>query len=151
MTTRELLPQRAGIQCRISDDREGRGLGVQRQEADCRAPAERLGWQVSQVHSDSARAACRGAMVRVLDASQISQLVDWLEPVGFPRSCSTRSNTTASRPVSRWEGSATTTRSRNARTEWRGTESGHIVATGRGDKGHLAVDPPLFASCKTGN
>ncbi|HEX9497165.1 MAG TPA: hypothetical protein VF926_01955, partial [Mycobacterium sp.] len=30
-------PPRAGIYVRISDDREGRGLGVERQEEDCRA------------------------------------------------------------------------------------------------------------------
>jgi site-specific DNA recombinase len=37
-------PQRAAIYIRISDDREGQGLGVARQEQDCRALAERLGW-----------------------------------------------------------------------------------------------------------
>lgn len=36
----------AVIYCRISRDREGRGLSVERQEADCRALAERLGLTV---------------------------------------------------------------------------------------------------------
>jgi site-specific DNA recombinase len=39
-------PQRAAIYVRISDDREGQGLGVSRQEQDCRALAERLGWEL---------------------------------------------------------------------------------------------------------
>src|SRR3712207_1838478 len=37
-------PTRSAIYVRISDDREGKGLGVERQEQDCRALAERLGW-----------------------------------------------------------------------------------------------------------
>ena len=36
-------PARALIYCRISRDRSGAGLGVERQETDCRALAERLG------------------------------------------------------------------------------------------------------------
>lgn len=46
--TAGLLPRstvrRAAIYCRISLDRAGAGLGVARQEEDCRALAERLGW-----------------------------------------------------------------------------------------------------------
>jgi site-specific DNA recombinase len=38
--------RRAAIYCRISMDRAGAGLGVARQEEDCRALAERLGWPV---------------------------------------------------------------------------------------------------------
>ncbi|MFZ0118240.1 MAG: recombinase family protein [Pseudonocardiaceae bacterium] len=37
---------RAAIYCRISLDREGAGLGVARQEEDCRALAQRLDWPV---------------------------------------------------------------------------------------------------------
>jgi site-specific DNA recombinase len=43
----------AGIYCRISQDRTGAGLGVERQEGDCRALAERLGWQVADVYADN--------------------------------------------------------------------------------------------------
>jgi site-specific DNA recombinase len=43
------IPQTAAIYVRISDDREGVGAGVARQEADARALAERLGWQVADV------------------------------------------------------------------------------------------------------
>src|SRR5215218_9436478 len=40
-------------QDRISQDRTGAGLGVERQETDCRAFAERLGWTIVAVHSDN--------------------------------------------------------------------------------------------------
>ncbi len=43
----------AAIYCRISRDREGAGLGVDRQEADCRALAVRLGWEVAAVFVDN--------------------------------------------------------------------------------------------------
>lgn len=45
--------KRAVIYCRISEDREGRELGVQRQEDDCRALAERMGYTVVRVYSDN--------------------------------------------------------------------------------------------------
>ena len=44
--------RRAGIYVRISDDREGAGLGVERQEKDCREVAKRLGWDVVDVFVD---------------------------------------------------------------------------------------------------
>jgi DNA invertase Pin-like site-specific DNA recombinase len=44
---------RAGIYVRISQDREGAGLGVARQEEDCRALCERKGWQVAGVYADN--------------------------------------------------------------------------------------------------
>ncbi len=43
----------AAIYCRISKDREGAHLGVKRQEEDCRALAERLGWTVAEVLVDN--------------------------------------------------------------------------------------------------
>lgn len=43
----------AAIYTRISDDKEGRGLGVERQEEDCYALAERLGVSVVNVFSDN--------------------------------------------------------------------------------------------------
>jgi site-specific DNA recombinase len=48
-----LTGRRAAIYTRISHDREGAGLGVERQEADCRALAEQLGWTIVAVHSDN--------------------------------------------------------------------------------------------------
>lgn len=46
MTTKNPTPPRAAIYCRISEDREGLEVGVQRQEEDCRDLAERLGYTV---------------------------------------------------------------------------------------------------------
>jgi site-specific DNA recombinase len=50
----------AAIYTRISQDREGAGLGVERQEADCRALAEQLGWTIVTVHSDNDLSAYSG-------------------------------------------------------------------------------------------
>lgn len=38
--------KRAGSYVRISKDRKGDKLGVERQEADCRALASEMGWEV---------------------------------------------------------------------------------------------------------
>src|SRR4051794_30901949 len=54
-------PLPAAIYARISRDREGAGLGVERQEADCRALAERLGWEVVAVYVDNDVSAYSGA------------------------------------------------------------------------------------------
>jgi site-specific DNA recombinase len=43
----------AAVYCRISSDPEGREVGVQRQEADCLALADRLGWTVAQVYVEN--------------------------------------------------------------------------------------------------
>lgn len=43
------MSKSAFIYCRISQDREGRMLGVQRQQEDCHALAERLGYEVVEV------------------------------------------------------------------------------------------------------
>jgi len=51
---------RATIYCRISRDREGAGLGVQTQEADCRALAASLGAEVVKVFSDNDLSAYSG-------------------------------------------------------------------------------------------
>jgi DNA invertase Pin-like site-specific DNA recombinase len=45
--------RRAGVYLRISRDTEGEGLGVQRQEADARALADRRGWEVVEVYKDN--------------------------------------------------------------------------------------------------
>lgn len=60
MTTK---PQ-AVIYCRISQDREGAGLGVDRQEADCRALAARNGWEVAAVLVDNDISAYQGRKKR---------------------------------------------------------------------------------------
>jgi site-specific DNA recombinase len=43
----------AAIYCRISRDKEGASLGVQRQEQDCRELAASLGWTVTRVFTDN--------------------------------------------------------------------------------------------------
>ena len=61
----------AAIYARISKDRAGAGLGVDRQKADCRELAKRLGWQVVATFIDndiSAYSAAPSAVPSMLDA-----------------------------------------------------------------------------------
>jgi site-specific DNA recombinase len=44
---------RAGLYCRISDDRAGGGLGIERQRKDCVRLAEKLGWRVIDTYTDN--------------------------------------------------------------------------------------------------
>ncbi|MFE7616294.1 recombinase family protein [Streptomyces sp. NPDC057496] len=46
-------PKRAGIYVRISKDRKGRELGIQRQEKECRELCERMGWGVLKVYPEN--------------------------------------------------------------------------------------------------
>ena len=55
-----MSPRRAVVYARISKDREGAGLGVDRQERDCRELASRLGWDVVAVHTDNDISASTG-------------------------------------------------------------------------------------------
>src|SRR5262245_3441044 len=50
----------AAVYARISTDRTGAGLGVQRQEADCRELATRMGWTVGEVFVDNDMSASCG-------------------------------------------------------------------------------------------
>ena len=54
---RSQVPQAAAIYCRISHDPSGERLGVQRQEDDCRAEADRRHWQVTGMYVDDDRSA----------------------------------------------------------------------------------------------
>jgi DNA invertase Pin-like site-specific DNA recombinase len=47
------VSKRAAIYCRISQDRRDEGLGVARQEQDCRDLAARNGWEVGDVYVDN--------------------------------------------------------------------------------------------------
>lgn len=74
----------AAIYCRISRDRTGAGLGVDRQEEDCRALAERLGWSVAAVYVDNDLSAYSGKprpgyreMLRAVRAGQVSAILAW--------------------------------------------------------------------------
>lgn len=53
-------PRAVVIYCRISQDRAGAGIGVARQEKECRALADRLGWTVIEVYVDNDLSAYSG-------------------------------------------------------------------------------------------
>ena len=53
-------PRAAAIYVRISRDKVGAGLGVERQETDCRELAARLGWAVVEVFADNDLSAYSG-------------------------------------------------------------------------------------------
>lgn len=74
----------AAIYCRISRDREGTSLGIERQEADCRALAARLGWKVAAVYTDNDISAYSGKrrpgydeMMKCVRAGQIRGVLAW--------------------------------------------------------------------------
>ncbi|WP_326593871.1 recombinase family protein [Streptomyces brevispora] len=54
--------KRAVIYCRISQDRTGANLGVDRQREDCKALAERNGWDVVEVYVDNDVSAFSGKL-----------------------------------------------------------------------------------------
>lgn len=54
------MPSSAAIYARISSDRDGQQLGVNRQVADCRALAERRSWPVTEVYTDDDQSAYSG-------------------------------------------------------------------------------------------
>jgi site-specific DNA recombinase len=78
------VSKRAAIYCRISRDREGAGLGVERQEQDCRELAQRLDWRIVTVHTDNDLSAYSGkprpgylALVDDITAGRIDAVVAW--------------------------------------------------------------------------
>jgi site-specific DNA recombinase len=81
MTTKD---RTAAIYVRISQDRGGAGLGVERQEQECRALAQRLGWTVAQMYSDNDLSAFSGRrrpayerMLADLEAGKITAVIAW--------------------------------------------------------------------------
>ncbi|MFZ3492638.1 recombinase family protein [Streptomyces sp. 5.8] len=65
MTTRSgSAPVRAAIYARISQDRTGDALGVERQEAECRTLCERLGFEVGGVFRDNDLSATKRGVAR---------------------------------------------------------------------------------------
>jgi site-specific DNA recombinase len=73
---------RAAIYVRISADREGKALGVQRQEDDCRALAARMGWTVMEVYCDNDVSAYSGKvrpeyrrMLAAVKAGEVSAVI----------------------------------------------------------------------------
>jgi site-specific DNA recombinase len=55
------VSRRAAVYSRISSDRGGAGLGVERQQSDCEALAERLGWTTVATYVDNDLSAYTGA------------------------------------------------------------------------------------------
>ncbi|WP_412737011.1 recombinase family protein [Krasilnikovia sp. MM14-A1259] len=75
---------RAAIYCRISRDRVGAGLGVQRQEEDCRELVERQGWDVAGIYTDNDLSAYRGKprpgyreLLKAMTAGAVDVVVAW--------------------------------------------------------------------------
>lgn len=64
MTSKDTAPRRAVIYARISKDKEGAGLGVGKQEDDCRELAARLGLEVTGVRQDNDLTAFNGGKSR---------------------------------------------------------------------------------------
>jgi DNA invertase Pin-like site-specific DNA recombinase len=76
--------RRAAVYVRISRDRAGAGLGVARQEKDCRSLAKRLGWNVTVVHVDNDVSAYRARhrpgyeqLLTDLRAGRVDGLLVW--------------------------------------------------------------------------
>ncbi len=72
------------IYTRISQDREGAGLGVERQRQDCQALADKLGWTVVETYVDDDASAYSGkprpryrAMLEALRAGTASAVIIW--------------------------------------------------------------------------
>ena len=83
----------AAIYCRISADSEGRGEGVERQEADCRALASKLGYAVSDVIIENdVGASARSRKPRPKYAEMIRRAEDgeWDALIGWTTSRFTR-------------------------------------------------------------
>ena len=75
---------RAAIYCRISKDRAGAGLGVDRQEQDCRELANRLDWSVADVFADNDLSAYSGKprpryrdMLDAIQAGRVDAVIAW--------------------------------------------------------------------------
>lgn len=76
---------RAAIYVRISDDKEGSGLGVARQEGDCRTTIiEPNGWDVAGVYIDNDRSAYSGKprpayrnLLQDAEAGRLDAIVAW--------------------------------------------------------------------------
>jgi site-specific DNA recombinase len=60
MSAKQRTPKAAAVYCRISLDRNGDGLGVERQEQLCRKLARERGWPVAEVYVDNDRSAYSG-------------------------------------------------------------------------------------------
>ena len=78
--------RRAAVYCRISQDREGAGLGVERQRQDCTALAERLGWAIVAEYTDNDVSAYTGkprpgylALLDDIRSGRVDAVLAWHE------------------------------------------------------------------------
>lgn len=75
---------RAGIYLRISQDRTGEELGVDRQREACLELAARRGWEVHRVYVDNDISATKGqrpeweAMMRDVESGQLQVVIGWV-------------------------------------------------------------------------
>ncbi len=65
----------AAIYVRISEDKDGQGAGVERQEADCRRIVAEHGWTVGQVYAENDTSAFRRKVVTLPDGRQARRVV----------------------------------------------------------------------------
>lgn len=70
-----MSPRRCALLVRISDDRAGDAAGIGRQEADARALADRLGWEVVEVFTENDTSAFKRRMVTLPDGSTAMRVV----------------------------------------------------------------------------
>lgn len=68
-------PQQAILLVRISDDREGEGLGVGRQEADGRTHADRIGWGIAEVIVENDTSAFKRRRIKLPDGTVALRVV----------------------------------------------------------------------------
>lgn len=78
------MSRSAAIYLRISKDRTGAGLGVERQRSDCEELAARLGWTVTAVHTDNDLSAYSGkprsgyrTLLADLEAGRTDAVIAW--------------------------------------------------------------------------
>jgi site-specific DNA recombinase len=79
-----VINMQAAIYTRISKDREGAGLGVERQRADCAELAEQLGWTIVGTYSDNDISAYSGRtrpgyddMCTALELGRAQAVIAW--------------------------------------------------------------------------
>lgn len=78
------MPTAVALYLRMSEDRSGDGLGVERQRADCRAYAARRGWTVAEEYIDNDVSASSGKirpsykrMLADVEARRVDGVVAW--------------------------------------------------------------------------
>jgi site-specific DNA recombinase len=80
------MSKRAAVYARISQDRAGAGLGVERQRQDCLGLAKRLGWVIVSEHTDNDMSAYSGkprpgyrALLDEIGAGEVDAVLAWHE------------------------------------------------------------------------